>query len=81
MGSYSYKVVPIFGVLKSGDFSKDNAQAVSVQLQKIIDENTKDGWEFYSIEKIGILTKPGCLASFGGTKNAFNYYDQIIFRK
>lgn len=78
---YEYKVVPFVGSLKSGVFTVENAGKVSEQLQAVIDQNVRSGWEFYRIEKINILIKPGCLASLFGASADFITFDQVIFRK
>ena len=81
MATFSYRVVPFIGVLKTGMFSKDNAATVSQQLQAVIDSNVQQGWEFYSVEKIGIEVQPGCLGAFTGQKAAYINFDQVIFRR
>ncbi|MCA9921453.1 MAG: hypothetical protein KC421_03725 [Anaerolineales bacterium] len=81
MTEYEYKVVPFVGNLKSGVFTVENAGKVSEQLQTVIDQNTGGGWDFYRVDKINILIKPGCLASLFGASADFITFDQIIFRK
>ena len=79
--AYQYKVVPFIGQIKGGTFSTNNAQTVSSQLEAVIQEHAKQGWDYYSTEKIGIEVQPGCLGSFLGQKSAYINFDQIIFRK
>ena len=78
---YRYHVVPFIGQIKGGKFSKDNAQTVSKQLQEVIERTVERGWEFYSIEKVGIEVQPGCLGAFIGRKSSYVNFDQIIFRQ
>jgi hypothetical protein len=78
---YRYRVVPFVGQIKQGFFSTDNAATVSGQLQKLIDATATDGWEFYSVEKIDIEVKPGCLSSLLGAKVTYITFDQVIFRR
>jgi hypothetical protein len=76
--SYHYYVVPFIGRLEQG---KEDASRVSAQLQTVIDYYSRDGWEFYSVEKIGIEIHPGCLGVFLGQRNSYINFDQVIFRK
>lgn len=78
---YSHKVVPFIGVIRGGVFSKENARTVSSQLQTVVDEHVREGWEFYSIEKVGIEVQPGCLGGLLGIKATYLNFDQIIFRR
>jgi hypothetical protein len=81
MATHSYLVVPFIGVIRGGTFSKENAQTVSGQLQAVIDGQLRQGWEFYSIEKVGIEVQPGCLGGLLGQKTAYINFDQIVFRR
>ena len=81
MMRYQYHVVPFIGQIKGGKFSNANAQTVSKQLQDVIGRTVERGWEFYSIEKVGIEVQPGCLGVFIGGKSSYVNFDQIIFRQ
>jgi len=81
MATYSYLVVPFIGVVRGGVFSKENAQTVTSQLQSVIDGQIRQGWEFYSIEKVGIEIQPGCLGGLLGVKATYLNFDQIVFRR
>ena len=78
---YQYKVVPFIGQISTGLFSRDNAATVSKQLQELINQHSNQGWEFYSVEKINIEIKPGCIAGLLGRTSNFVSFDQVIFRK
>ena len=77
MPNYSYKVVPFIGQIKSNQ----NAGEVSKQLQSVIDQIAKEGWEFYQLTNTNIEVKPGCIAGLFGSKVSYVTFDQIIFRK
>jgi hypothetical protein len=79
MPRYNYHVVPFVGRIKAN--TAENAQTVSTQLQAVIDHYAKHGWEFYSIEKVGIEVNPGCLGGLFGQSATYLNYDQIIFRR
>lgn len=73
---HQYRVVPFIGTIKGEKIAQ-----VSEQLQKLIEDNERQGWEFYSIERVGVLIKQGCLAAFFGSPTRQIDYDQVIFRK
>jgi hypothetical protein len=78
---YEYRIIPFIGKLKSGVFSIENANAVTAQLQAVIDQNTTQGWEFHSMEKVDVEITPGCLAGLLGSRVTFVTFDQIVFRR
>ncbi len=77
MPNYSYMVVPFIGKIKSGQ----SASEVSKQLQEVIDDVTREGWEFYQLTNTNIEVKPGCIAGLFGSKMSYVTFDQVIFRK
>jgi hypothetical protein len=76
-----YLVIPFIGKIKSGFFSSENAETVSRQLQSLIDQHSRRGWEFHNIAKVDIEVAPGCLASLFGAKTSYITFDQVIFRR
>lgn len=81
MNKYRYHVVPFIGVARVGLFSKENAQTISSQLESVINHYSEQGWEFYSLEKVNIQVKPGCLGTLLGFQVTFVTFDQIVFRQ
>lgn len=78
---YRYKVVPFNPAIVSGFFGSDSASAVAAQLQALIDRHGNAGWEFHSIEKVGIQVQPGCLGQLLGQGVSYANFDQAIFRR
>lgn len=76
-----YKVVPFIGTVRGGAFSKENASTVSAQLQALIGQHAREGWELQGIEKVGIEVQPGCIAGLLGAKPSNIDFDQVIFRR
>lgn len=76
-----YLVIPFTGQIKSGFFSSENAETVSRQLQSLINQYSRQGWEFHNIAKVDIEVAPGCLASLFGAKTSYITFDQVIFRR
>lgn len=79
VANYRYHVVPFVGRIKAD--TSENARTVSAQLQAVIDHYVAHGWEFYSIEKVGIEVYPGCLGAFFGRGVTYLNFDQVIFRQ
>jgi hypothetical protein len=78
VAAYDYYVVPFIGRIKN---EGDNPKTVSEQLQSVIDHYVEHGWEFYSIEKVGIEVQPGCIGALLGHSPSYVNFDQIIFRR
>ena len=50
-------------------------------LQRIVNEQARQGWEFVRVDTIGVQTQPGCLgALLGGQVTTLNYY-VVTFRR
>lgn len=81
MPGYEYKVVPFIGQVKTGFFSNEGPHTASKQLEDVIHQHVKQGWEFVEVSHINILTQPGCIASLFGAKVTTVVFDQVIFRK
>ena len=81
MPSHEYHVVPFIGQVKGDRFTRESATAVAKQLQSLIEAEGKNGWEFYSVEKVSIEVKPGCLGQLFGGKTAYIDFDQVVFRR
>lgn len=64
------------------EISKNNTGgAAGTYLREILNKKAVEGWQFQSIETIGVSEKPGCFdALFGNKKPIFNYY-VIIFKR
>lgn len=79
MANYEYAARPFIASVRSID-GKAAVQA-SAELEKAINVNAQDGWEFYQIGAISIVAAPGCLASLTGAKAGSIRMDQLIFRR
>lgn len=57
--------------------------AAAAYLQSVVDDYAGRGWEFYSIESIGIIEQPGCgcLAALLGLKAQLTETYVIVFRR
>lgn len=76
---YEYAARPFLASVKSLD-SKAAATA-SAELERTINANSIDGWEFYQLGAISIVAAPGCFAAMFGAKAGSIRMDQLIFRR
>ncbi|HET8579742.1 MAG TPA: hypothetical protein VFL31_01985 [Nitrospiraceae bacterium] len=81
MPDLEYRVIPFIGVIRGGFFSQENATTVANQLEKLINEGSQQGWEFFRIDPVQIHVSPGCLGSLFGQKEAYIRFDQVIFKR
>jgi hypothetical protein len=77
---YEYKMVQIPPniIVKSKDWQ---GQEAAYYLQELVDQYAAQGWEFYRVDTIGIVRKPGCLASLFGKQAEFFEYYVVTFRR
>lgn len=76
---YEYKCVPapMNLIVKN---KSDMDKAVS-NFANLINQNTTDNWEFYSMEQIACTKPAGCLSSLFGGKDQTTYFNMLIFRR
>lgn len=72
-----YRVLPFIGKIKSGQ----NAIEVSSQLEAMINDGAKEGWQFEQLSSVNIEVQPGCLAGIFGAKADYVRFDMAVFRK
>lgn len=79
MSTYEYKCVaaPKQIIIDSENYVDKAMQSFA----DIINRETYNGWEFYSIHDISTTTPNGCLSSLLGFKNTVTVRNMLIFRK
>lgn len=50
-------------------------------LQSMANQHAAQGWEFYRVDTVGIVTQPGCLASLFGARQQLIEYFVVTFRR
>ncbi len=75
--SFQYRVIPFIGKINN----KQSAVDVSDQLEKIINEGAKEGWEFDQLNDVNIEVQPGCIAGLFGRKAEYTHFDMVVFKK
>ncbi len=76
---YQYKMIQIPPSV-TVERAERGTEAASY-LQRIANEQAKNGWDFYRVDEIGVEVKPGCLAALFGGKASYTQYYVITFRK
>lgn len=77
---YEYKMVqvPPTIVVKERQL---RGQEAAYYLESIVREQAANGWEFYRVDTIGVVTKPGCLGGLLGAKEVLREYYVVTFRR
>ena len=77
--AYEYDTVQIPPILEINTKAAGNEAAA--YLKKELNIKAAEGWEFQSIETIGISVDPGCIEALKGTKKSLLNYYVIVFRR
>ena len=78
--AYEYKMIqvpPNIVVKEKGQKGNEAAH----YLQTLVNEQVAEGWEFYRVDTVGVVTPAGCLASLFGAKETLKDYYVVTFRK
>jgi hypothetical protein len=78
--AYKYKMVqiPPTIVVKGREYQ---GQEAAHYLESLVNEMAAQGWEFYRVDTIGVLTKPGCLGQLFGAREIMREYYVVTFRR
>ncbi len=55
-------------------------QEAAQYLQTLVNEQARQGWEFYRVDEIGVEVRPGCLWALLGQKATYTQYYVVTFR-
>ncbi len=50
-------------------------------LEKIVNTEAEQGWEFHRIDSVGVTSSPGCMAGLMGAKSVDTMYYVVTFRR
>jgi len=78
--SYHYKMIQLPPAI-SVKAKVEKGQEAAIYLQTIANEQAEQGWEFYRVDTVGVVTTPGCLATLFGSKATYINYFVVTFRK
>jgi hypothetical protein len=60
---------------------KDTGKEIAVYLEKLSQEHSAQGWEFFRIDQVGVAVSPGCMGAMTGVKQTMTYYNVVSFRR
>ena len=77
---YQYKMiqVPPNIIVKEKDQRGNEA---AYYLQSLVNEQATEGWEYYRVDTVGVVTPVGCMAALFGAKETLREYYVVTFRK
>lgn len=78
--AYEYKMiqVPPTIVVRA---KEQRGNEAAYYLQSLVNEQAAEGWEFYRVDTVGVVTRPGCLGSLLGAKQTLIEYYVVTFRR
>lgn len=77
---YEYKMVQIPPNV-AVEMKKHKGNEAAAYLEKVVNQQGAEGWEFYRVDPIGVSLQPGCLAALLGQKEQQHLYHVITFRR
>ena len=78
--TYLYRMIQIPPTISVRAHEQTGGEA-SGYLEAVAMEQAAQGWDFYRVDTIGVVTQPGCLASLFGARQTFLEYFVVTFRK
>ena len=78
--AYEYKMVQVPPTIKV-KAKEERGNEAAIYLKSLVDKHAVEGWEYYRVDTIGVLTEPGCLASLIGTKQTLIQHYVVTFRR
>lgn len=78
--AYEYKMIQIPPTIVVKEKEQRGNEA-AYYLQSIANEQAVQGWEFYRVDTVGVVTKPGCLGALSGAKQSLVEYYVVTFRR
>ncbi len=78
--TYEYKMVQIPPNIRVSA-SVERGQEAAWYLQDLVNRLAKEGWEFYRVDTVGVISEPGCLGQLLGQKATLVEYFVVTFRR
>ena len=75
---YMMRQIPPTIQVKQKEFVGNEA---AYYLQSVANEHAAQGWEFFRVDTVGVVTKPGCLAVLFGARQMHIEYYVVTFRR
>lgn len=77
---YQYRMVQVPPNVET-DSKENQYTAAAEYLESVVNENTRDGWEFYRVDSLGVSVAPGCFGALLGRREEHDLYYVITFRR
>jgi len=77
---YLYRMVQVPPTI-SVRAREERGNEAATYLQTLADQQAAQGWDFYRVDRIGVITQPGCLASLFGARQYLIEYFVVTFRR
>ncbi|MGH7596511.1 MAG: DUF4177 domain-containing protein [bacterium] len=78
--AYEYKMVQIPQDV-TVKMKEQRGNEAAAYLESIANSKTAEGWEFYRVDEVGVMARPGCLGSLFGRQAEYTLYYVITFRR
>lgn len=78
--AYKYKMIQVPPTIYV-QASREHGGEAAAYLEKVVNTQAQEGWEFYRVDQIGVLTTPGCIARLLGQRSSLDYYYVVTFRR
>ena len=76
--NYDFKMVQL---PQTFVLQKDTGKEIAAYLEKLSQEMSAQGWQFYRVDSVGVAVQPGCAGAMTGVKQTMNYYNVVTFRR
>jgi hypothetical protein len=70
--------VPPTIIVKAG---QEKGNEAATYLHRLALQQMEQGWDFYRVDRIGVVTQPGCLAGLFGASQTLIEYFVVTFRQ
>lgn len=78
--NYEYRMIQLPPTI-SVQAKEWRGQEAAFYLQNVANEQAAQGWEFYRVDTVGVVTQPGCLAMVFGARQTLIEYFVVTFRR
>jgi len=77
---YEYKMIQVPPTIEV-KAKEHKGNEAAFYLESLANQYTEQGWEFWRVDTIGVITSPGCLAGLLGKKAELIEYFIVTFRR
>lgn len=77
---YRYKMIQVPPTIAIAARTERGNEA-AIYLGRVVNEQARNGWEFYRVDSIGVQTQAGCFGILAGAKPTTNTHYVVTFRR